>query len=208
MLESCAALSKDVDGSLVHLAHQREPRRDRRRSPGCSTGGHRLSSTPTTGYGLVGRQSVFAHNVHATERELAVLGAQQAAVAHCPTSNAALGSGLFPLRRHVETGVRVALGSDVGAGTGLSLLKEGLQAYFIQQLLQEAGLALTAAHLLHLATRAGADALGLDDVGDLSVGRQFDAVWVRPPVGSTLERPWSTPRTRTTHWPRSSPSAA
>ena len=58
-----------------------------------------------------------------------------ASVAHCPTSNSALGSGLFPLRRHVEHGVRVALGSDVGAGTGFSLLKEGLQAYFVQSLL-------------------------------------------------------------------------
>ena len=47
-----------------------------------------------------------------------------------PTSNSALGSGLFPLREHVEHGVRVALGSDVGAGTGFSLFKEGLQAYF------------------------------------------------------------------------------
>ena len=91
------------------------------------------------------------------------------------------------MRRHIEAGVRVALGSDVGAGTGLSLLKEGLQAYFMQQLLQEEGLALTSAHLLYLATRAGADALGLDEAGDLSVGRQFDAVWVRPPVGSTLD---------------------
>jgi len=109
-------------------------------------------------------------------------------VAHCPSSNSALGSGLFPMRRHVEAGVRVSLGSDVGAGTGLSLLKEGLQAYFMQQLLQEEGLALTSAHLLYLATRAGADALGLDDVGDLSVGRQFDAVWVRPQAGSTLDR--------------------
>ena len=65
------------------------------------------------------------------------------AVAHCPTSNSALGSGLFPLRRHVEHGVRVALGSDVGAGTGFSLFKEGLQAYFMQSLLGPAGLPLT-----------------------------------------------------------------
>lgn len=185
LLESCAALSKDVDGAWFtsHINEnvaeiQQVARQHRLAIDYLDTYDH---------YGLVGRQSVFAHNVHATERELAVLGAQQAAVAHCPTSNAALASGLFPLRRHVEYHIRVALGSDVGAGTGLSLLKEGLQAYFIQQLQQEAGLALTAAHLLHLATSAGADALGLDDVGDLSVGRQFDAVWVRPPVGSTLE---------------------
>ena len=109
-------------------------------------------------------------------------------VAHCPTSNAALGSGLFPLREHVGHGVRVALGSDVGAGTGFSLFKEGLQAYFMQQLLGERGLALTPAHLLHLATSAGAAALGLaDEVGDLSVGKQFDAVWLRPETGGALD---------------------
>lgn len=82
----------------------------------------------------------------------------------------------------------MALGSDVGAGTGFSLLKEGLQAYFIQQLLGPQGLLLTSTHLLYLATRAGAEALGLaDEVGDLSVGRAFDAVWVRPAPGATLE---------------------
>ena len=78
-------------------------------------------------------------------------------VAHCPTSNAALGSGLFPLRSHLAYGVRVSLGSDVGAGTGFSLFKEGLQAYFVQQLLGREGHRLTRAHLLHLATAAGAD---------------------------------------------------
>ena len=68
----------------------------------------------------------------------------------------------------------MALGSDVGAGTGLSLFKEGLQAYFMQSLLGSEGLPLTPAHLLHLATRAGALALGLGDlVGDLSVGKIF-----------------------------------
>ena len=50
------------------------------------------------------------------------------------------------------------------------------------------GYPLTSAHLLWLATRAGAAALDLADVGDLSVGRQFDAVWVRPQAGSTLDR--------------------
>ncbi len=46
--------------------------------------------------------------------------------AHCPTSNSSLGSGLFPLRRHIEHGVGVALGSDVGAGTGLFMPKEAV----------------------------------------------------------------------------------
>ena len=139
-------------------------------------------------HGLIGAGSVLAHNVHATEQELALLGARGAAVAHCPTSNAALGSGLFPMRPHLDHGVRVTLGSDVGAGAGFCLFKEGLQAYFMQQLLGPHGVPLTATHLLHLATSAGALALGLgDSVGDLSVGKQFDAVWVRPSVGDTLQ---------------------
>ena len=86
-------------------------------------------------HGLVNERSVFAHNVHASDKELAMMAEAGAWAAHCPTSNSALGSGLFPLRRHVEHGVGVALGSDVGAGTGLFLPKEGLQAYFMQQLL-------------------------------------------------------------------------
>ena len=140
-------------------------------------------------FGLVGRHSVLAHNVHPSDAELEVFAAADASVAHCPSSNSALGSGLFPLRRHVEHGVRVALGTDVGAGTSFSLLREVLQAYFMQALLGADGLPLTPAHMLYLATRAGAEALGLaDEVGDLSVGRQFDAVWVAPDAGTTLAR--------------------
>jgi guanine deaminase len=137
-------------------------------------------------HGLLKARSVLAHNVHPTDPELAVLAGRGTSVAHCPTSNAALGSGLLPLRRHVEAGVSVALGSDVGAGTGFSLFKEGLQAYFAQRLLVDEGLPLAPAHLLHLATRAGALALGLDEVGDFSVGRQFDAICLRPPGGTAL----------------------
>ncbi|MFC7485905.1 guanine deaminase [Knoellia sp. CPCC 206453] len=139
-------------------------------------------------HGLVGRRSIFAHNVHPTTGELCDLAAADATVAHCPTSNSALGSGLFPLKEHLDHGVRVALGSDVGAGTGFSILKEGLQAYFMQQLLGDRGRRLAAPDLLHLATMAGADALGLaDTVGDFSVGKQFDAVWVNPAAGSTMD---------------------
>jgi guanine deaminase len=138
-------------------------------------------------HGLVTERSVFAHNVHPSDAELTLLAEHGASVAHCPTSNCALGSGLFPLRRHVEHGVAIALGSDVGAGAGLFIPKEALQAYFIQQLLGSDGLNLTPVHLLYLATRAGARALGLDDrVGDFSVGKDFDAVWLRPAARSIL----------------------
>ena len=138
-------------------------------------------------HGLVTERSVFAHNVHATDAELARMAQAGAWASHCPTSNSALGSGLFPLRRHVAHGVSVALGSDVGAGTGLYLPKESLQAYFLQQLLGPQGLPLAPVHLLYLATRAGALALGIADrVGDFSVGKEFDAVLWRAPPGSDL----------------------
>jgi guanine deaminase len=139
-------------------------------------------------HALVGPRTVLAHDVHPTDAELKRMAEAQTSVAHCPTSNAALGSGLFPLDRHLSYGVHVALGTDVGAGTGFSLFKEGLQAYFLQRLRGPDGVALTAAHLLHLATAAGAQALGLrDQVGDLGVGRRFDAIWVRPRPGTPLD---------------------
>ncbi|CAM3575982.1 guanine deaminase [Tsukamurella ocularis] len=138
-------------------------------------------------HGLIHERSVLAHNAHPSDSELALMASTGASVAHCPTSNSALASGSFPLRRHLDHGVQVALGTDVGAGSGFSLFKEGLQAYFMQQLLQGDGVPLTAAHLLHLATRAGATALGLDEVGDLSVGREFDAILVRPSAGCPLD---------------------
>jgi len=138
-------------------------------------------------YGLVGDGSVFAHDVHVSDSELLRLAGAGAAVAHCPSSNAFLGSGLFPLRRHLDAGVRVALGSDVGAGTGLGMLKEGLAAYQLQMLLGSEGVRLGPAHLLWLATAAGASALGLaDEVGDFSVGKSADFVLLRPPEGSSL----------------------
>lgn len=185
LLASCASLLGDVDGALftshinenpAEISAVRELFRD---------SGNYLDTYAR--HGLVNRRSVFAHNVHTSAAELEVLSRYGASVAHCPTSNAALGSGLFPLRRHLEHGVRVALGSDVGGGTGFSLLKEGVQAHFTQHLLAPYGLQLTAAHLLYLATASGASALGLaDEVGDFEVGKQFDAVWIRPPEGSTL----------------------
>ena len=138
-------------------------------------------------FGLVGERSVFAHDVHTSDSELLRLAGAGAAVAHCPSSNAFLGSGLFPLRRHLDAGVRVALGTDIGAGTGLSMLKESLMAYQVQMLEGPKGVRLGPAHLLWLATAAGASALGLpDEVGCLSPGASADFVLLRPPEESTL----------------------
>jgi guanine deaminase len=182
LLKSCASLLTDVEGSWF-TSHVNENVREIAAVAELFDGSRYLDTYDR--HGLIGRRSVLAHNVHPGNAELDLLAHTGTSVAHCPSSNSALGSGLFPLRRHVERGVRVALGTDVGAGTSFSLLREGLQAYFMQAL---QGYPLTSAHLLWLATRAGAAALDLPDVGDLSVGRQFDAVWVRPQERGTLDR--------------------
>lgn len=138
--------------------------------------------------GLLGDHTILAHNVHPTDRELARMAETGAAAAHCPTSNSALASGFFPLQRHIDAGVQVALGSDVGAGNGFSMFKEGVQAYFMQQLHPDGGLPMTSAHLLYLATASGAQALDLgDEVGDLSVGKRFDAVYISPTARQPLD---------------------
>jgi guanine deaminase len=138
-------------------------------------------------FGLTGRRTVLAHNVHATDGELDRLAATGTAVAHCPTSNAAIGSGIFPLRRHLKAGVHVALGTDIGGGTGPGMLKEGLQAYLMQRVATD-GVMLDAARLLYLSTLAGAEALGLaHEIGSLCPGKAADFVHLRPPAGSALE---------------------
>jgi guanine deaminase len=137
-------------------------------------------------FGLVRPESVFAHSVHSTDSEIERLASHACSVAFCPASNTALGSGFFPLQRHLSAGVRVALGTDVGAGTGFGILKEGLQAYLTQRLAPSPR-ALTSAELLYLGTRSGADALGLgDEIGDFGAGKAADFVYLRPPHRSPL----------------------
>jgi guanine deaminase len=91
------------------------------------------------------------------------------------------------MKRHLGHGVRFGLGSDVGGGTGFSLLKEGLMAYLAQRYAPD-GVRLTPAHLLYLATLAGAEVLGLGEVvGSFSPGKAADVIWLKPQPGSTLE---------------------
>jgi guanine deaminase len=186
LLKACGALLNDVPGALFtsHLnENSAEISRVRELFPGSTSYLDTYADA-----GLLESTSVLAHDVLPTGAELSVLAASGGSVAHCPTSNLTLGSGLFPMRAHLDAGVRVALGSDVGAGTGLSLFKEGLQAYFVQQALGPAGVSLTAAHLLHLATGAGAAALGLSaTIGSFCEGKAFDALHLVPRADTPLD---------------------
>jgi guanine deaminase len=183
-LEICGALLRE-DASLRFTTHINENEREIEEAARLFPNARDYLEVYER-FGLVGRRSVLAHNVHAMDAEIQRVAARGAAIASCPHSNAALGSGIFPLRRHLDAGARCALGTDVGAGTGFGMLQEGLQMYLMQRVAPQPVI-LTAAQLLYLATRAGAEALGLEDeTGDFEKGRAADLVYLKPPRGSVL----------------------
>ena len=110
--------------------------------------------------GLVGHHSVFAHCIHLTDNEMHRLCQTGASIAFCPSSNLFLGSGLFNLSRAQRMGVRTGIGTDVGGGTSLSILRTLQDAYKTQQLL---GNRLSPMSAFYLATLGGARVLDLDD---------------------------------------------
>ena len=125
-------------------------------------------------YGLTGSKSVFAHCVHLEENEWQCMHDTDSAIAFCPTSNLFLGSGLFPLKKTWQHGVKVGLGTDIGAGTSFNQLQTLNEAYKVQQLQGEK---LSAFESLYHATLGGAKALSLDDqLGNFQIGKEADFV--------------------------------
>ncbi|HLU18344.1 MAG TPA: guanine deaminase [Pusillimonas sp.] len=130
-------------------------------------------------YGLAGPRAVFGHSIHLSEREWQRLAETDSSIAHCPTSNGFLGSGLFNFQRAKQavapaSPVRTGMATDVGAGTSLSMLQTMGQAYKIGQL---GGYSLSAAKALYLATKGAAHALHLEDkIGSIEAGMEADLV--------------------------------
>jgi guanine deaminase len=126
--------------------------------------------------GLLHARSVFAHGIWLDDADRAALHAAGAQVAHSPSSNLFLGSGLFDWRAAESAGVAVSMASDVGGGTSLSMLRNCAYAYKIQAM---AGQRLTTWKALHAATRGAAQALGLgSEIGSLEPGAMADVcVW-------------------------------
>jgi len=125
-------------------------------------------------FGLLGPRALYGHGIHLTETEVARLHETGTAIAHCPTSNLFLGSGLLDLRRfkQPERDVPIGLATDVGAGTSLSMLRTMGAAY---QVAQMSGFALSAAQAFYLATRGAAQALRLEDtIGSIAPGCEAD----------------------------------
>ena len=131
-------------------------------------------------HGLIGKGAVLAHGVHLSEREICRCHESSAAIAHCPTSNLFLGSGLFQMSRlkDAKRPVEVGLGTDIGGGTSFSMLATMSAAYEIAQL---NGRSLAAVQAFYLATLGGARALSLDDkIGSIAAGREADLIVLDP----------------------------
>jgi len=125
-------------------------------------------------FGLVRKRSVFAHCLHLDDRDRKSLSEHGGAVAFCPTSNLFLGSGLFDLRSANDQGIRVGLGTDVGGGTSLSVLRTASEAYKVLHL---RGQTLPPFDALYLATLGAARALYLEDkIGNFEPGKEADFV--------------------------------
>ena len=125
-------------------------------------------------HGLLGRRSVFGHGIHLADDAWQRIFDAGAAVAHCPTSNNFLGSGHFRFgdAKRAPRPARVALATDVGGGTTLSMLATMAEAYKVAR---HTGFGLTPAQAFWLATGGGADALDLaGTIGGLSAGHDAD----------------------------------
>jgi cytosine/adenosine deaminase-related metal-dependent hydrolase len=135
--------------------------------------------------GWLGDNVWYAHSVHVTDEEIAEYADHGCGVAHCPSANMRLASGVAPIAKMLTAGVKVGLGVDGSASNDSShMLAEARQAMLLSRLdagLRGASLSeesapelMTARQALEVATRGGAAVLGRDDIGSLEVGKCAD----------------------------------
>lgn len=127
----------------------------------------------------IGDDVWFAHGVHVNPNEVHRLAATRTGIAHCPSSNMRLASGIAPIRAFLDAGVPVGLGVDGSASNdGSHLLAEARTAMLLQRVMgNPAGL--SAEEALWMATRGGAEVLGRDDIGQLAPGKAADVIGLR-----------------------------
>lgn len=129
--------------------------------------------------GWLGNDVWLAHCVHLDPEEVRLFGETGTGVAHCPSSNFRLGSGIAPVRAMLEAGVPVGLGVDGSASNDCSnMLAEARQTLLAHRIGHDPERWITAEEALWMATRGGARCLGRDDVGSLEAGKAADLILV------------------------------
>jgi len=136
--------------------------------------------------GMLTPRTVLGHCIHLNPREIAAIAAAQSSVAHCPTSNLFLGSGLIKLDQLLKAGITVGLGSDVAAGPELNMWQVMRAAIEVQKArgAYEPNLRpLRASEAFYLGTHGGARALGKTKIiGTLDPGKEADFIVVDLPA--------------------------
>jgi 5-methylthioadenosine/S-adenosylhomocysteine deaminase len=174
LLEAVAALSGDHE-LLVHT-HASE-NRDEIALIKARTGRGNIDYLADTG--LTSPRLCLAHCVWVDDHEQALMAEREVKVLHCPGSNLKLGSGLAPVAEMRSRGISVSLGADGAAcNNHLDMFQEMRLAAVLQSVRLKPG-ALTARDAVHMATRAGARALGLEhEIGSIEAGKRADLILV------------------------------
>ncbi len=139
-------------------------------------------------FGLAGPGAIFGHAIHLTDRERAAIRETGSAIAHCPTSNTFIGSGLFDMQgvRDTEAPISVGLATDVAGGSSLSMFTTMRTAYEIAQL---RGYSLHPAKAWYLASVGSAETMRMaDEVGNLEVGKEADVTVIDLASTALIER--------------------
>ncbi len=128
--------------------------------------------------GWLGEDVSYAHGVHLSEEEMLLFAETGTGIAHCPASNMRLGSGIAPVARMLELGLKVGLAVDGSASNDSShMLNEARMALLLQRV-KHGPTAMSARQVLELATLGGAALLGRDDIGALAQGKAADLIAV------------------------------
>lgn len=130
--------------------------------------------------GLLGPTSIMGHGIHLDDADRRSMVGRGAAIAHCPTANSFLRSGIMPRHDHLCGGVKLTIGSDIGAGYETSMVR--VARAMIEAAAAIGGAFPSAAEGWHVITAGNADALGWNDAGRIKIGGAADLVIVKPDV--------------------------
>lgn len=130
-------------------------------------------------HGLLGPKTILAHAVHLSDEEVDLIKKRKGKISHCPASNSAITSGTAKVRKLLEKGIEVGLGTDMSGGYSPSILEAIRQALLVSRhVAMEGGdeCKLSVEEALYLSTRGGASVVGLEQtIGGFEVGKEWDA---------------------------------
>jgi guanine deaminase len=135
--------------------------------------------------GLLGQRTIMGHGIHLKSSERDLLRGTNTVIAHCPVANTFLQSGIMPRSRWNSEGLRLSLGSDIGAGTERSMIRTAramIEMAKLARLENTEFTVPTAAEAWWQITAGNAAALGWHDCGKLAVGCEADLVIARPNI--------------------------